>query len=295
MMKRLLITGGSGLVGSHLISLAQKRYQVHVMYNKNFFLTEIIFSHQLDLVQISQIVPFLETIKPDIIIHTAAISNPDYCELHPDEAETVNVFAMQEMVNWANRNRSKLIFTSTDMVFNGKSGCYRESDKPDPISYYAQTKVRGEELIIKSPNHVIARVALVYGLGIGRQASFFEKMINALKQREKVLLFYDQYRTPILVNNLAEALLDLAEDDFTGIIHLGGSERISRWDFGLKACEILDLPSQFLERASMHDFPAIAFRPPDISLDCNLAKKVLKTKLLNCEQGLESIKGQLNN
>ncbi|HEX9974591.1 MAG TPA: sugar nucleotide-binding protein, partial [bacterium] len=125
-----------------------------------------------------------------------------------------------------------------------------------------------------------------------RSSSFFEQIVDRIKNKERVSLFYDQFRSPILVNNLAEALLELAENDFSGIIHLGGDERISRWDFGMKACQVLNLPSQFLEKASMHNFATIAFRPGDISLDCSLAKTILKTKLLNCSEGLKKIKAK---
>ena len=177
------------------------------------------------------------------------------------------------------------------MVFDGSRGNYKENESPNPISLYSNTKVNAEEFIKKnSSNYVIARVALVYGVGVTRHTSFFEKMIEKLEKKEAITLFYDQYRSPILVDNLAEALLDLAENDFVGIIHLGGNERISRWEFGLKTCEILDLPSENIAKGSMFDFPATAFRPRDISFDIELARKVLKIKLLSCDEGLERIK-----
>lgn len=288
---RILITGGSGFVGSHLVRLAQEKFEAHATYREHPLSNTSCFAHRIDLAEIITIHPLLDSLKPDAIIHTAAIADPDSCERYKNDAATINVLATQTMADWCRNNECRLIYTSTDMVFNGEAGRYKETDVPDPQSYYAQTKVRAEEVILKLDSHgVVARVALVYGIGITRAASFFEQMIDRLKRGEQVRLFHDQMRTPILVNNLAEALLELAEHDFSGIIHLGGSERISRWDFGVKTCQMLNLPSHNMEKISMHDVAPLAVRPADVSLDCSLAKQVLQTKLLNCEEGLAWIK-----
>jgi dTDP-4-dehydrorhamnose reductase len=290
-MKKILVTGGSGFVGGHLVTLARKKYEVHALSHKTPLLFNNIVAHQFDLAEVSQIKSLLDEITPDVIIHTAAIANPDRCEENPDAAIQVNFRATEALASWTYKTGARFIFTSTDMVFDGAKGNYIESDPPNPISFYSNTKVRAEEAIVANhSNYVIARVALVYGMRITRPGGFFEKMIKKLKIGEKITLFYDQFRSPILVNNLAEALLELAEHDFVGVIHLGGSERISRWKFGLKLCKIFDLPSQNIVKASMFDFAGIAFRPQDISFDIALAEKTLKVKLLNCDEGLERTK-----
>jgi len=290
-MKKILITGGSGFVGEHIIRLAKDKYFVHAIYHTNAIYSDRISTYQFDLSQVSEIEQLLYKINPDAIIHTAAISNPNVCEQDQENAVLVNVQATKAVAAWAAKNKARFIFTSTDMVFDGKKGYYRESDKPNPISVYSQTKVDAEKLIANNnSNYAIARVALVYGIGISRKTSFFEEMLENLKQENSVTLFHDQFRTPILVNNLAEALLELVENEFNGIIHLGGGERISRWDFGLKTCLIFNLPSRKMIKASMFDFATAAFRPRDISLINDLAKSVLRVKLLNCDEGLERIK-----
>ena len=289
-MKRILITGASGFVGGHLVTQAQQNYEVHALFNKNQIHISNIHAHQFDLSRVDQIGGLLNEISPDVIIHTAAIANPDRCEDDPDLATMVNVKATEELANWAEKNRIRFIFTSTDMVFDGKRGNYNESDLPNPISFYSNTKVKAEQAITSNnSNYVIARVALVYGIGITRHTSFFETMLEKLRNGDAITLFYDQYRSPILVNNLAEALLDLAENNFVGALQLGGSERISRWEFGVKACQIFKLPGQKIIKGSMFDFEGAAFRPRDISFDITLAKKILKVKLLNCDKGLELI------
>ncbi len=296
MMKKILITGGSGFVGGHLVTQAKTNYEVHAQFNNNPLKIENSFAHQFDLSRVSQIDTLLNDITPDVIIHTAAIANPDACEDDPDSALMVNIKATEELSKWAQKNGVRFIFTSTDMVFDGTRGNYKEIDPPNPISFYSRTKVTAEEFIKGNiSNYVIARVALVYGIGITRNSSFFEKMIEQLNKGKSITLFHDQFRSPILVDNLSEALLELAGNDFVGVIHLGGSERISRWEFGLKTCQILDLPSQNIIKGSMFDFAGTAFRPGDISLVNDLAEEVLKLKLLNCYDGLERIKENYQN
>ena len=290
-MKKILITGASGFVGGLLITQAQKKYEVHALFNKNQIHINNIHTHQFDLSRVDQIEELLNEISPEVIIHTAAIANPDRCEDNTDTAIMVNVKATEQLAKWAKKNGVRFIFTSTDMVFDGKSGNYKETDQPTPISFYSNTKVTAEQVITNNnSNHVIARVALVYGIGITRHTSFFEIMLGKLKKGDSITLFYDQFRSPILVDNLAEVLLELAENNFVGTIHLGGSERLSRWEFGLKICEIFNLSAQKIIKGSMFDFEGAAFRPQDISFDIDLAKKNLKVKLLSCEEGLKSIR-----
>lgn len=295
MQKRLLITGGSGFVGSHLLQQATPHYETHTTFLNHAIADSAAIPHRIDFAQAEQLELLLTEIKPDIIIHTAAISGPDFCEQNQELTYQVNVVATEALARWSARNNARLIFTSTDMVFDGCRGMYRESDPPSPISAYARSKVAAEKILLQQHrNYAIARVALVYGLGIVRSTSFFEKMLLDLIAGKSVTLFHDQYRSPILVNNLAAALLELAANHFIGIIHLGGTERINRWEFGLRTCQVFKLPVQNLIKKSMDDLPTAAPRPRDISFVCDLAQKTLQTRLLNCSEGLALIKNMIN-
>lgn len=293
-MKKLLITGGSGFVGSYLTRLAVKNYEVFSVYSKHVPNSNDASIIQLDLTDLYKIQTALDKINPHAIIHTAAISKPDECEKFRERTEQVNISATIALAEWAQKNNVRFVFTSSDMVFDGKQGNYIESDSPNPLSFYGETKARAEQKLLEMNfNCAISRVALVYGLGDSHHVNFFHAMVKHLQRGEKVNLFYDQFRTPIYVENLAQALLELVENNFRGIIHLGGSERISRWDFGLKTCEILNLPKDLLQRTSMFDFPSAASRPRDVSMNINLGKSLLKTHLLNCTEGLNQVKARL--
>ena len=295
-MKNILVTGGSGFIGGHIIQLARKKYKVYAIYNNSVITkNKNIQTYQIDLSQNENINSLLEKIKPSVVIHTAAISNLDVCEKNHKLAQQINVEATETMANWSKKNGAKFIFISSDMVFDGKRGNYREDDSVNPLSFYAQTKVQCEEKIAQlNFNSVVVRVALTYGIGRTRFNTFFENMISNIKSNTSVALFVDQFRTPILVNNLSEAILELAGNEFTGIINLSGGERMSRWDFGLLTCKILGLPTKRLIKSSMFDFPGAASRPQDISLINDLARKVLKVKLLDCSEGLKRIVKTIN-
>ena len=290
-MKNILVTGGSGFIGGHIIKAGQNKFIIYATYNTNILKEKNIQTVHIDLSQKKAINSLLEDIKPDIIIHTAAISNLDLCEKDRVLANLINVEATETLALWSKKNRAKFIFTSSDMVFDGKRGNYREDDTVNPLSFYAQMKVQCEEKIAQMNfNSVVVRVALTYGIGMISFNTFFEKMIYSVKNNSSVALFVDQFRTPILVNNLAEAILELAENEFTGIINLSGGDRMSRWDFGLLTCKILGLPTKNLIKSSMFDSPGAASRPQDISMRNDLASKVLNVKLLNCSEGLLQVK-----
>ncbi|HDQ00386.1 MAG TPA: SDR family oxidoreductase [bacterium] len=290
-MKKILITGGSGFVGGHLIELAQKKYIVHATHFNNPLPFSEIRSHHIDLSKIDNAVTLIESLKPDIILHTAACSNPDFCEKNREISSRLNTHLTEQICRAARRINARFIFTSTDLVFDGKRNNYSETDAANPANFYGKTKFEAERLVESIGGKVvIARLALVYGFGLHRQRTFFESMIQAITAGKKITLFHDQYRSPILVQNLAEALLELAENKFSGIIHLSGGERISRFDFGVKTCKILSLPISFLENKSMFDITTIAARPQDVSMKNELARRILSTKLLNCDEGLQKIK-----
>lgn len=290
----MLITGGSGFVGTYLTSRAAEKYQVYSAYYTHTPNNPCVTSIKMDLTNEKIIQSKLNHIQPEIIIHTAAISKPDVCEKYKGMTEKVNIQATEILAGWAKKHEARFIFTSSDMVFDGKQGNYSETDSPNPLSFYGETKALAEQKLMEmESNCAIARVALVYGIGTSYHSNFFHAMVKHLQHDEKVNLFHDQFRTPIYVGNLAEVLIELAENNHIGIIHLGGKERISRWDFGLKACEILDLPEELLQRTSMYDFPSAASRPRDVSMDIRLANHILNTKLLDCSEGLNRVKLKL--
>jgi dTDP-4-dehydrorhamnose reductase len=227
----------------------------------------------------------------DCIIHTAAITNPDYCELHKTEAWRVNVEGTRHLANWCQQMGYYLIYFSTDLVFDGEKGLYSEEDPPNPLSYYATTKLEGERVVSESRvEYCIVRSAVVYGWNITKKMSFSEWILDCGRRGKEATLFLDQYRSPILVNNLAHVILDIAGKRLKGLLHVGGPERIDRFTFGLKLVETFKMNKRFIKGVRMKDFPFQARRPMDCSFDIGRLRRVCNIELLDVREGLKRFK-----
>ncbi|MBN2410984.1 SDR family oxidoreductase [candidate division KSB1 bacterium] len=291
-MKKIFITGAGGLLGGHVYRQAVIKWRVLAGYYRHKPENRGGDRIRFDLTDSEQVRDALNTFRPDVMIHCAASSNLDECEKNPATADEINVKSVEYLVSAANDLNSRLIFISSDMVFDGEKGNYRETDPVSPLSVYGRTKVRAEEALARDcKNYVIARAALIYGRPATGGSSFSMWIENRLKTGSPVSLYTDQFRTPVLADNLAEALLELAENDYTGVIHLGGANRIDRYTFGKQLCAAVGYDESLLRPGSMHDDSPAAPRPADVSLNTDRAASVLRTRLLNTTDGLRRMCG----
>jgi len=296
LMIEVFITGASGFLGGHLAKLSAEKYSTVGAYHSYKFDIPEVKSVYCDLSKPELLKDLFDSDKPDIIIHNAAYPNPDKCEENPDLAFKINTESTGAIAKWAERNNCRLVFTSTDMVFDGRQGNYSEEDPVGPLSIYAKTKVEAEKLVLhKCKNAVVCRVALMYGRGVLPRQYSSGWLERVLKEKynseieEPILLFSDQYRSMISVNNAARTIMEVALTDYCGIIHLGGSERISRCEFGEKLCDILGLPNGLIRETKYDDAAVNTPRPKDVSLNITRASSFLKTPLLNVDDGLKEI------
>ena len=287
-MKQLLITGGSGFLGGHLLAQAGDDWNVYTTYKSRPLSFDGATPASLDLAKEKEIQDLVEKVQPDVIIHTAAWSDLGGCERDHERAFHINTTATAILAELSSRLGCRLIYVSSDMVFDGEKGDYSESDDTRPINVYGKTKLAGEKFI-KSvcSDYVIARSALIYGRPMTGSNSFSEKILVRVRSGEKMNLFTDQFRTPVLVQDLARALLELGDMTFTGTIHLGGQTKVDRYTFGLRLAELKDLPGNQLVPISMLDVTFDAPRPRDVSFDTSKAKKLLKTALSGYMEGLK--------
>ncbi len=286
-MKKLLVLGGSGFVGGHVAVKGQGDWKVSATFRDRPFRLPGVTSVHLDINRSRSLRKVFEKIKPDAVIHTVAWSGLERCEEDREGAVRVNVEGTWNVAELCREMECRLVFTSSDMVFDGDRGMYREVDSVRPMNIYGETKVMAERIIRTSGvNHAIARIALIYGQPETGSNSFSEKVISRLKQGEPMALYTDQTRTPILVQDLAEALLELAALDFRGTIHLGGAERVNRYEFGKRLAEVKGFSEDLLKPVTMDEIPTKAPRPKDVSLNTSVAKSVLRTPLLSYYEGL---------
>lgn len=288
-MKRIFVTGASGFLGGHICQQATKQWDVFGAFHRNETLPESTKPVNVDLSESERLFEVLDEIDPGAVIH-AAVMQVDDCERAPDLAQRINVEATRVIAEWCGQWQRRLIYISSDLVFDGKTGWYAETDSPQPINLYGQSKHEGETAtLFACPQACVARLPLMYGFPLARGYCFFAGMFAQLQRQETVAVFHDQYRTPGLVVNMAEALLELVNLSFSGIIHLGGEKRCSRYEFAQALCRQAGFDEALLRPASMFEAKTPAARPQDVSLKNKLAQRALKTKLLGYEEGLRAL------
>lgn len=270
-MNKLLITGASGFLGWHLCQLAQTQWQVYGLTHSKAINLANINLLKTDLTDIQALKTLFQDLKPDAVIHTAAQSQPNFCQQYPDISYQINVIASLEIAKLCAEFNIPCVFTSTDLVFNGLNPPYTETDSVSPISYYGEQKVLAEQgMLERYPRTAICRMPLMFGDVPNHATSFIQPFIKTLKEGKVLNLFVDEFRTPVGGSSAAKGLL-LALETTSGILHLGGKERISRYEFGLLMADILDLPKHLIQPGYQADIKMFAPRPPDVSLDSSKA------------------------
>jgi len=287
---KLLVTGASGLLGHKVAQLAlEKGHEVYSIYKEHQ--TNVGKPIKLDLTDKSQVFETILRLKPQAIVHTAAYTDVDSCEINQDLAWKANVEATKHVAIASASIDSHLTYVSTDYVFDGEKGLYSEEDQPKPISYYGYTKLKGEEFVREHAKEwCIARASVIYGWGLKHKQNFATWLINNLNQGKEVKVLKDQYVSPTLNTNLAQMLLEIAERRITGTLHTAGATRISRHEFALKLAEAFNLNINLIKPAKMNEMPWRAKRPKDSSLNVSKAGALLNAKPQKLNQALETMR-----
>lgn len=284
-MKSLFITGGSGLLGSKFSYLTNDDYQITTTHHENPRKNTI----TLDITDSEDVIKKITNLNPDSVIHTAALTNVDYCQEHPAEAWKVNAQGTLNMVKACENTGSKLIYVSTDFVFDGKKGMYCEEDKTHPLGHYATTKLKGEEFVQNSGlKYAITRVSVLYGWH--KKMNFVTWVIDELQKNSPINIVTDQYNSPTLADNVAETIIKIIEKDKEGIYHVAGGEKISRYNFAMNIAEVFDLDSSIIKPIKSSDLIQKALRPKDSSLSVEKIEKEVGVKMLDTKEGLTRMK-----
>ena len=240
---KVLITGGSGLLGQYLNILLSSKHQYSYIYTIQILeIVRIINSLKLNICDYNSLLKVFNDFKPDAVIHTAAVSKPILPEgISSKEVYELNVIATKNIAELCDKFNSKLIYTSTDLVYAGYRGSMLKEDaKLNPVSLYAETKLMGEIKIQQTfDNYIILRTALLFGFGINHSKNHFHQMYKDLQQGKPVKLFTDQYRTPLSLIEAARIINEFVGDNIKSeIINFGGLERVSRYELGERLCEL---------------------------------------------------------
>jgi dTDP-4-dehydrorhamnose reductase len=272
---RVLVTGASGLLGGRLAWLLAPRFDV-VAARHRAPVPAGLPTVDLDLFSAVSVARATEATRADAVVHAAALADVDRCEEEPERARALNVDAAAGLAARCRRRGLRLVALSTDLVFDGTGRGSRETDPPGPLSIYARTKKDGEAAVLgEAPGAAVARVALVHGRGFGPGATASEAIAWALRRGQRLTLYTDQVRTPVDAESVAAAVGALLTGDRSGLFHLGGPERLSRHQLGLRVARLLDLPVDLIGAATQPRHPPRAPRPLDASLDSSRAHREL--------------------
>jgi dTDP-4-dehydrorhamnose reductase len=263
---RVLLTGASGQLGGYLLRELAAQSVVAWSVSRDGALLGVKLQ-RVDLADRDAVVAAFREARPDVVIHAAAMAKVGDCFRDPERARLVNTQGTELLAELADHAGSRIIYVSTDLVFDGESGGYTEADAPSPISIYGCSKAEGERSVLSSPRGLVARVSLLFGPSIIGRPTFFDEQTAAARNGKPIALFSDEWRTPLSLKTAARALVALARSDSTGILHVGGPERMSRLEMGQRLAAFLGASAAGIRAIRRDETATDGPRPRDTSLD----------------------------
>jgi dTDP-4-dehydrorhamnose reductase len=264
----ILVTGASGLLGASFVSMAREQSREVVgLYHRHPVHVDGVKLLAADLTDQAETRRLFQELGPSGVVHCAAATNVDWCEEHPDEAHRVNVMVPAAIAEICSACDARLLYISTDAVFDGERGNYAETDTPGPVNIYAKTKLQGErEVLRQNPAAAIARVNL-YGWNAQNKQSLAEWILKQLTLGSRVPGFSDVFFCPILANDLADVLLALLDQNLAGLYHVVGSESVSKYEFARRVASTFGFNPGQVVPTHLADAGLKAQRPRNTSLN----------------------------
>lgn len=285
-MARLLITGASGLLGANLVLATTEEYEVIALYYRHAIELAGVQSISADLSQPGTAKELFDRYKPDWVIHCAADTSIDELESNPKRAFRMNQDMAVNVAKAAKENGAKLVHISTDAVFDGRDGPYREGDPTEPVNVYGKSKLAGEHAVqALCPEALIIRTN-IFGWNALPKSSLAEWFLNNLMQGIPCKGFDDVYFNPLLVNHLWVIINSLIKSDLRGVFHVGSDQCISKFEFGVRLAESFDLNKELISAIEIETGSLRAPRPKNTCLDCSKIRKVVNVELLDIESNI---------
>jgi len=295
MQTRILLTGASGLLGSKIVQMSRERnLTIYPTYNEHPAQGEN--KLKVDLQNPQQINDSLQSLKPEYVIHCAALTDVDKCEINQELAQKINIEGTRNIIKASEKAGAFLIFVSTDYVFQGDKGAYKEEDETNPINYYGYTKLQAEILVRNMmSNWAIVRPSVIYGsVPAAGKVNFALWLINKLQQREPVKIITDQWVSPTLNTNLGEMILEIIQRRLSGVYHLAGATQINRYEFSKKIAQCFSLDEKLILPALSKDMNWLAKRPLNTTLNTQKASHTLGAKPMVIQEALTQLKTEID-
>ncbi len=301
--KKVIVIGANGFLGTNIFKFRNSELVSNQNLNlvaadlDNTNLPSDISFYSIDITNYEQLDKKITKLSPDIIILTAAMTNVDQCEANKKLATKINVMGSLNVVKVCKKTNSKLVFLSTDFIFDGirkKGYSYKERDIPNPLCHYAKTKHKAELIIFSSGiEYLICRTAVLYGWN-KEKLNFITWILNNLEQNKPLSIVTDQINSPTFIVNLVQIILKLIEKNAKGIYHTAGNCTLNRYEIALKCAELFEYNKKLI--TPIDSIEQNAIRPKNVALDINKLKRLieLELKIYNLEEGLIYMKEHRN-
>jgi dTDP-4-dehydrorhamnose reductase len=267
---RVVLTGASGQLGGYLLGALSSRGHEVCAWSSGLSGGGGVGGGEwigVDLTDAGATSRGLEEVDPGVIVHAAAVSRADEAHRDPGRARGVNVEATRRLADWCRARGRRLVFTSTDLVFDGSRAWNREDDPAEPILEYGRTKRAAEAAVLATPRGLVARLSLLYGPSRGGRPGFFDASVMAIGRGEPRTFFEDEFRTSLDLATAAEVLTRLAGSEARGLVHVAGPERLSRFALMRRVVDALGMDTALVRANRRADAPSAEPRPADVSLD----------------------------
>lgn len=276
---RVLITGGTGLFGTMLALNLREKFDVFIgTHKRKSFLTNVT-PVTIDLLSVDDVCAKLQSRDIDVVFNAVALTNVELCEKFPARARDANVVTASNISKGAALTDVSLIHISTDHLFNGVKMFVDEVEPLSPLNVYGSTKAEAENVVLEMhPSALVIRTNF-FGWGAGRNSSFSDTIINSLRDQKKIDLFDDVFFTPILIESLIEALIELWQGKHSGIFNIVGDQRISKYSFGKMLAAEFMLNSDLIKPVSIKTRSDLVLRPVDMSLSNKKSRDILQCSL----------------
>ncbi|NBA88754.1 sugar nucleotide-binding protein [Emticicia sp. CRIBPO] len=298
-MKKILITGSNGLLGQKLVEMLANRPEFEIIASSRGF-NRLPFSmgytyHSLDITSEQEIREAIETIKPHIIIHTAAMTNVDQCEVEKEDCWAQNVKSVEYLAEACQKHDVFLLHLSTDFIFDGADGPYDETAEPNPVSFYGWSKYAAEKILLHSKvRWAIARTVLVYGIAHDMSRSNVILWVkSSLENGKNIKVVTDQWRTPTLAEDLAKGCILIAEKEAEGIFNISGKDFLTPFEMAQKAAAYFGLDQSLMEPVDASTFTQTAKRPARTGFILDKAVSVLGYDPVSFDEGIAILAGQI--
>ena len=292
MHKTILMTGGSGLLSTNWALSIRDEYKVTLLLHQKKISLLGVNTEIVSLSSLEECLSVLEKHQPDIVIHTAGLANVEECESNPNLAQTVNVDLAKNIATACSNQGVKLVHISTDHLFLGDQEFSTEESVTNPVNNYAKSKLLGEQQVLENCKDALVIRTNFFGWGTSYRQSFSDFILSKLRSGKSLDLFQDVFFSPILIDNLSSKVHQLIDLKSTGLFNIVSSERISKYDFGIKLANCFNLDTSLINKISVDDKPNLVKRPKDMSLSNTKLRQTLDCKIASLDDQLQTLKKQ---